>query len=151
MYKIMYIPNIYDFVFYLKIFSSHISSWSLLPHGLSPICFTAVALTIFPSKSQSQEQPQSRRTWLFKNFLHSRETKENNIWFPTQLPKGPNNANYKCKGIDISCSELRPVGQETKTHQFYKFPLLCQGSTSRQFLCGSRLGITCKGSPTSRI
>lgn len=114
MYKIKHIPNMYEFVFYFKIFSSHISSWPLLPHGSSPICFTAVALTAFPTRSQSQEQLQSRRTQLFKNFLHSRETKENNIWFPTQLPKGPNNANYKCKGIDISHSELCPVGTRDK-------------------------------------
>ena len=39
-------------------------------------------------------------------------------------------------------------GQETKTHQFYKFPLLfCQGSTSTRFLYGSCLRITCKGVP----
>lgn len=72
--------------------------------------------------------------------------------FPHSCQRGQIMQTTSARELIFHAVNFAQWGQETKTHQFYKFPLLLhQVSTSRQFLCGSCLGITRKGFPTSQV
>ena len=141
----------YHFVFYFKIFSSHISSWPLCP--MDRLLFASQQLLSLHFRldhshrnNHSLGEPSSSKTSCIQE-----KPRRIISGFPHSCQRSQIMQTTSARELIFHTVNFAQWGQETKTHQFYKFPLLRQVSTSRQCLCGSCLRITCKGIPTSWI